>query len=225
MQFRTNRFYDYVRAHQLPGAINPEKFSGFDCVVDFDLGRMNRKEFCWEMKKCLEIDVGDDEFLFHYCEDVMSSGPDHKMIELKQALKQNGLKLAVVSNINECHFEYVQRKWPEVFSDFDYLALSFRVGSRKPHPRIWLNAIERLGVMPEECFFIDDQMLNIVAFEQLGKQLGKQLSGIGHHYNVVDEKYCPNGRLEIERNRLVLRMVNLGMLSWSQASEITKVNF
>lgn len=100
---------------------------------------------------------------------------------------------------------------------FDYLALSFRLGLRKPDPKIWQAASRKLNVPFFECFFIDDLEENVSAFEKLG--------GVGHHYNVVDEKFLSNGRLEIERNRLLVRMVNLGMLTPAQAGNILKIIF
>ena len=100
---------------------------------------------------------------------------------------------------------------------FDYLALSFRLGLRKPDPRIWQTACRKLKVPPSECLFVDDQEENIAAFKKLG--------GIGHHYNVVDEKFLPNGQLEIERNRLLLRMFGLGMLTDRQMGYLIKITF
>lgn len=210
----SQKFYDYVRANQPPGAIEPERFLGFACVTRFDLGLINKEEFCRELKRHLCLKVKDEEFLSYYC-GVME--PDSRMLALKRILKENGFKLAVVSNLNQCHFEYIQSKYTQVFSDFDYLALSFELHARKPHWKMYQAPAEKLGVPPERCFLIDDLKVNIDAFEQWG--------GVGHHYNVTDEKFCPNGRLEIERNRLILRMINLGMLSLSQASGIVRIDF
>ena len=211
--FSPQKFYDYVLANQPPGAINPERFFGFNCVTKFDLGFIDKGEFCRELKRRLCLDVGDEEFLYHYC-DIMK--PDFRMLALKGMLKENGFKLAVVSNINHCHFEHVQKTWPEVFSDFDYLALSFQLHARKPNFKMYRAPSENLGVPPERCFLIDDLKINIDAFERWG--------GVGHHYNVTDENFFPNGRLETQRNRLLLRMVNLGMLSLSQASSIARID-
>jgi len=213
--FHTQRFYDYIRAHQPPGAIEPERLFGFACITRFDLGLIDTKEFCSEMKRHLQLNVEDEEFLFHCCDDIIE--PDLRILALKQILKGNGFKLALVSNINRHHFEYIQAKYPQVFLDFDYLALSFQLGVRKPHTKMYQVPAENLGVKPEECFLIDDTKTNIDAFEWWG--------GIGYHYNVTNEHYCSNGRLKIERNGLVLRMINLGMLTPAQASEVVRIDF
>ncbi len=39
---------------------------------------------------------------------------------------------------------------------FDAYVLSFEEGITKPNPRIYQIATERLGVMPEECIYVDD---------------------------------------------------------------------
>lgn len=214
MPFTIQKFYDFARAHQPLGAIEPERFFGFTCVARFDLDELIDEEFCHEMKRHLQLKVSDDEFWLQYC-DVMK--PDSKMVVLKRILKENGFKLAMVSNINRRHFGYAQSKYPEVFSDFDYLALSFDLGVIKPNLKMYNVPARHLGVKPEECFLIDDMKTNIDAFKRWG--------GVGYHYDVVDDKYCPNGRREIERNWLLLRMVNLGILTINQAGGIARMNF
>lgn len=215
MRFDTRRWYNFIKSRQRKrrSRVSGLEFFRNEVVVRYDLGQVGDFEFFDLAKETLGLNVEIEEFFQEFTANMR---PDLRMLALKQALKQNGLKLAVVSNINRCHFEYVQRTWPEVFMGFDYLALSFRLGLRKPDPRIWQVAFRKLKVPPSECFFIDDLEENIAAFERLG--------GTGHHYNVVDEQFCPNGRLEIERNRLLLRMANLGMLTLSQAGSIARVD-
>ena len=212
--FDPQRFYDFARVHQPPGAIEPERCLGFACISRFDTGHITAEEFCFEMKKHLRLNVDEDEFWSHFC-NIME--PDQKMVALKRALKENGFKLAVISNINQRHFEYAQTNYPEVFSDFDYLALSFRLYTKKPDPKMYSVPARELGVLPEECFLVDDIKINIEAFEQWG--------GTGHHFNVGDDGSCYNSRREIERNRLLLRMVSLGMLNLNQAGSVARVDF
>lgn len=214
MHFDTQRFYDFVRAHQQPGSASPTDFFWSDCCVKYELGQINSFEFFESAKHALGLEAGIEEFFFEFV-DLMK--PDLRMLELKHVLRQNGIKLAVVSNTNQYHFEYVRQKWPEVFMNFDHLALSFQLGVRKPEPRIWQISARRLKISLNECFFIDDLEVNTCEFKRLG--------GIGHHYQITDEHFCPNGRLEIERKRLILRMVNLGMLNESQAGKLMRINF
>lgn len=215
VHFDTLKFYDFLRTHQRLGSRDVKGiFRNLDCLSEFDLGRIKVDEMFNGVKEALGLDVKKSDFLFAYTEVIK---PDHKMVSIKKILRENSVNLAVVSNINSYHYHYVQLVHPEVFSGFDYLMLSFQHGFKKPDPRMWDVPAEQLSIRPEECFFIDDLEENIAAFERWG--------GIGHHYDVIDEKYCPNGRLEIERNRLLVRMTQLGMLSPAQASSIAQVTF
>lgn len=214
MLFDSQRWYDFIQSRQRFGSPSSYQFFNFEFVAQYDLGQIDEFDFFELTKRTFRLDVELEEFFFEFTANMR---PDLRMLALKQILKQNNIKLAVVSNINRYHFEYVRQKWPGVFMDFDYLALSFRLGIRKPDARIWQTAAKRLKVRPEECFFIDDLEVNINAFECW--------RGVGQHYNVIDEKYCPNGRLGIERNKLIMRMESLGMLSHSQLGNLTKRSF
>ena len=44
------------------------------------------------------------------------------------------------------------------------------LGIRKPDPRIFQVACKELGVLPEECVFLDDIGLNLKSAKQLGMQ-------------------------------------------------------
>jgi len=215
MPFYNQKFFDFVKAHQALGAIGSERFLDLACVMRFDIGDIGPGEFFSETTRHLQlVNVNEEDFWLHFC-GVME--PDLKMLALKRMLKENGFKLALVSNINETHFEYARLKYPDVFTDFDYLSLSFQLHVRKPNLKMYRIPAERLGAKPEECLLIDDMQINIDAFERWG--------GAGHHYNVVNDAFCQNGRLEEERRKLLLRMVNLGMLSLNQAGGIMRIDF
>lgn len=215
VHFDTQRFVNFLRAHSYRDDIKPEEVFKLECLAEFELGRIKTAEMFKRIKSALELNVGIGEFLFQYT-DVMK--PDPKMFTLRRMLRADGIKLAVVSNINQYHFNYVQFVHPEVFADFDNLTLSFQLEFKKPDRRMWEIPAFCLGVRPDECFFVDDLKANIDAFEQWG-------GGIGHYYNVIDEKYYPNDRLEVERSKLIFKMASLNMLSYSDASDILQVTF
>lgn len=61
----------------------------------------------------------------------------------------------------------------ELFSDeqvalFDEKVLSYQIGAVKPDPFAYETAATRLGVLPEECVFIDDLERFCVAAEDVG---------------------------------------------------------
>lgn len=217
MIFKTEQWYDFVRSnrHTGPGVAEPEEFFGLEHVADFDIGRIDTAEFISRSKNSLGLNVSDGEFLFEYSNNMK---PDFKMLDVVRIMKRNGLKLAMISNINSHHYRYVRLVHPRIFTCFDYLMLSFQHGFKKPDRRMWEKPVEDLGIPLNDWFYIDDLAVNVGAFKQLG-------GGVGHHYDVIDDNYCDNGRREIERNRLILKMVSLGMLTYSQAGNLLQIIF
>jgi HAD superfamily hydrolase (TIGR01509 family) len=61
---------------------------------------------------------------------------------------------------------------------FDDVLLSGDVGFGKPDARIYLLAAERLGLVPEECAFVDDMAINVRGAVRVG------MVGV-HHQHVA----------------------------------------
>ena len=81
--------------------------------------------------------------------------------------KQNGSKIAVLSNVAQYSFDQFFSK-EEQAELFDEVVLSGNEGMSKPDARIFKIACERLGENPENCVFVDDSPENILAAEKLG---------------------------------------------------------
>jgi len=79
------------------------------------------------------------------------------------ALREQGLRLALVSNITVPP-ALVQETLAALGLSpyFDAVVLSSAVGWRKPHPRIFQAALGRLGVGPEEALSVGDRVLEDV---------------------------------------------------------------
>ncbi len=82
----------------------------------------------------------------------LSPRPD--ALETLARLKSEGYKIGLLSN---CSIE-IPILWPETaFANlFDSLIFSSRERLKKPDPRIYHLACERLGVAPEQCLYIAD---------------------------------------------------------------------
>jgi HAD superfamily hydrolase (TIGR01509 family) len=79
---------------------------------------------------------------------------DPRLAALTSELSRRGIRLGVVSN---CFAEDVQ-SWPEcaLASKFRCTVFSYAFGVAKPDSRIYLEAVERLGVDPANTMFIGD---------------------------------------------------------------------
>ena len=87
-----------------------------------------------------------------YMRHVMS--PRHDAVEALSRLKEAGHKTGLIS---DCTHE-VPVIWPETaFAPLiDVAVFSCSVGMRKPDPRIYHLAAERLAVRPDQCLFVGD---------------------------------------------------------------------
>jgi putative hydrolase of the HAD superfamily len=64
----------------------------------------------------------------------------------------------------------------QVFAMFDLVVESSKEGVRKPDPRIYRIACERLGVAPEHALFLDDLGINLKPAKALGMRTIKVVS-------------------------------------------------
>ena len=85
--------------------------------------------------------------------------PVEGMAELVEELKTNGYGIYLLSNASIRQHDY----WSKIpgWQFFDGKVISADEKVMKPHPDYYRIALERFGLRPEECFFIDDVPANI----------------------------------------------------------------
>jgi putative hydrolase of the HAD superfamily len=81
-------------------------------------------------------------------------------------LRERGFKLGLVSNIASYRASWLHEI--ELTHFFDARALSCELGVAKPDPAIYLAVIERLGLAPDQCVFVDDVPPYVQAARKLG---------------------------------------------------------
>jgi putative hydrolase of the HAD superfamily len=94
--------------------------------------------------------------------------PNREMIDFVRAVRDRGIRTALLTN-NVREWEPLWRsKLPEVDELFDVVVDSAFVGMRKPDPAIYELTLERLGVPGEDCVFVDDLEPNCETARALG---------------------------------------------------------
>lgn len=83
---------------------------------------------------------------------------------------------------------------------FDTLTYSFEVGCFKPDPRMFADALGKMGLPPEQCVFIDDTAQNLVGAQKLGIQPVQIRKKPG-----ADP--CPQGMLSIDKISGILELL------------------
>lgn len=91
---------------------------------------------------------------------------DQKMVSLVQELKKRGIKVGMLSNIDERMGRLI-RTWGW-YDPFEPCLLSYELGMEKPDLKIYEILIQRVGMPPQEIVFIDDRSENIVAAKEAG---------------------------------------------------------
>jgi HAD superfamily hydrolase (TIGR01509 family) len=92
-----------------------------------------------------------------------------EMIKLLHSL-HGRYQLAVLSNASWTEAELTERLAEQIGEDglFTAVMTSFSLGYAKPNPAIYLAALERLQVAPEEAVFTDDLAPSAAAAGRLG---------------------------------------------------------
>ncbi|MEI6890647.1 MAG: HAD family phosphatase [Pontiella sp.] len=85
-----------------------------------------------------------------------------------------------LSNIAHYHVRAIEKNWSGFFDDTTGLFMSYKMGVRKPDPRIYEMVLTELKATGDQCFFIDDLSENIAAARAVGIQ--------AHHF--VPETYA-----------------------------------
>ncbi len=141
----------------------------------WNIGEINEEKFWKEFKKQTNIKINrkftKDLFFRTYqdhTKDINGSW------EILAELKARKIRLALITNIIPPHVK-AQKETGRIkrLKDlgFEVFVLSCKVGVRKPDPRIYKIALEKLNLPAEACVFIDDKLENIEAAKKLGMQV------------------------------------------------------
>jgi len=124
-----------------------------DFTLRFEKGLISGREFYQEFKDKFISSLTYNEFVDIWV-DIFSL--NREVIELATELKKQ-YPLYLISNINKLHFDYLCSQYPEVFSLFKSLILSYEVNSVKPETKIYKCLKDSTGVGFENIAYIDDR--------------------------------------------------------------------
>jgi epoxide hydrolase-like predicted phosphatase len=127
-----------------------------DALIELECGRIDIATF--EGRLAGILGVRPEDLARRLTADVR---PDLEMRDAVRDFHYRGVKTALVSNS-------WRREDYDVDDLFDVVVLSGDLGIRKPDPEIYAVAVERLGVIPERCVFVDDLGGNLKPAKALG---------------------------------------------------------
>ena len=165
-----------VRAFGASQGMAPERalallFGAYDADTDHPWHRLERGELTLLEARQAIFELGDPEHrldLFEALGSLRNASVRADMIEVAREARTRGVKTAIVTN-NVREFGDAWRAMLPAEELFDVIVDSAHVGLRKPDPRIFRLALERLGgVPPADAVFLDDYQGNVAAAERLG---------------------------------------------------------
>ena len=92
--------------------------------------------------------------------------PNAPVLWLWRRLRENGVALVAVSNIEAPRHEWLERMG--IMDAFDHAVVSYAEGLFKPSRELMVRALDRAGAKAEETFFVDDIPENLVPAAKLG---------------------------------------------------------
>jgi len=119
--------------------------------VQYETGQITSDEFYGKISELCRLNMKRPDFIKAFTGIFTTI---EETTRLLRKLKAH-YKLALLSNTNEWDFEHEIRKH-ESFHLFDTVTLSFVVKEMKPGRKIFLDALVKLNLTPEECIYIDD---------------------------------------------------------------------
>jgi putative hydrolase of the HAD superfamily len=151
----------------------------------FELGRVGPQHFFEQFSRRLNLSWSFDEFVTAW-NSILSENPETTW--LLHRLRER-YTLAVLSNTDTLHDEYVRRSFP-IFSHIRHWIVSYQVGLRKPEPQIYELALRRANVPPHAAVYVDDTEEFVMAARRLGLtavhftdglKLEQELHAVGLH--------------------------------------------
>jgi glucose-1-phosphatase len=163
--------FDYnIALKRLDGRININSEEVLDLIdknhfgLHFEKGLVSPQEFYKEFKRDFKAKISYEEFKSIWSE-IFS--PKEDVISLVDQLK-NKYPVFLISNINQLHYEYLSSHYPQVFTLFKRLILSYQVRSVKPEPAIYQELQRVAGVPYSQIVYIDDRADLVAAASRLG---------------------------------------------------------
>ena len=140
----------------------------------YESGELSSDEFFEKIKQKCDLTMTKEGFVKAYT-DIFNT--IHTTFDLMKKLKPR-YKIALLSNTSHWDFEHGIKQCG-MFHLFDVVTISFEVGAMKPEEKIYLDALDKLKLKPQECVFIDDVKENVEVANKIG------INGI--HYSSHDE--------------------------------------
>jgi putative hydrolase of the HAD superfamily len=129
-------------------------------------GKITSSQFYTRTKRAFRMKIKYSEF-YEVWNSMFWPYPEVESIIRKIKLKYPSIRLILVSNTNEAHFDFIRSKY-DILEVFDEFVVSHEVGRQKPHSNIFTRALKAGKNSPKDTFYTDDISQFIKAARLMG---------------------------------------------------------
>ena len=151
--------------------------SGFEDAADTG-GYPDPEEYLAEFRRRIGHPITREEWVTAR-RDSMQPWPD--MLALAARIGEQA-RIAIFSNNGPLTKAALSDLFPQAAAIFAEHYHSFEFGTKKPDPRSYTLLLERMGLAPQRCWFIDDKRSNVT---------GARMAGLGAHHFRSREQLVP----------------------------------
>jgi putative hydrolase of the HAD superfamily len=142
--------------------------NGHNPLFEMERGEITEVAFLEQLTDSLEPLLGHRPQMHRFKEIYFEAlDPNPPMIELMRELKATGYRMAMLTN-NVREWEPLWRSMLPVDEIFETVVDSGFVGCRKPESKIYSLTLDRIGLPPGACLFVDDVLVNCEGAEKAG---------------------------------------------------------
>lgn len=132
---------------------------------EFDSGSLTTSAFISTVRERHAIQATDEQIINAWNAMLLGLYPDS--ISFIEHIRYS-IPIALLSNINAIHHDYIRDDCAQLFACFDHLFLSYEMKLKKPDPEIFRHVISQTGYPAQDILFLDDTPVNCRIAESLG---------------------------------------------------------
>jgi len=169
VQATLKRFYELgfpAELMQFPDSMST------DLYYKYETGKLDTEQFRNQIRKVAGIEMSDQTFNEAW-NAMLVRFPEDRIALLKVLSKRYDLYM--LSNTSALHVKFFEKMYLETAGEamqevFKKLYYSHEIGWHKPDPEAWEYVIRDAAIKAEETLFLDDNIHNIKAAQELGFQ-------------------------------------------------------
>ena len=143
-----------------------------DLYFKYETGKLNTEQFRNQIRKAAGVEMTDRAFDEAW-NAMLVRFPEERVALLKELSKR--YKLYMLSNTSALHVKVFEKMYLDSAGEsmhqvFDKIYYSHEIGWHKPDREAWEYVIKDAGIKAEETLFLDDNIHNIKASQELGFQ-------------------------------------------------------